>query len=707
MLIARILRYPKLFLLGWLVIIAIFLPFAIHVTHGLSPFGFDNPRSRVVWADKQANHVTGISQQPPQLITGLNWSKATALASQNHIPRRWLHRLSAKQFVVLIPAARQSTTTPSDLKFLGQLHANGGKVKPASQLQVASRVISDTKATLARSSLVAFPLLVILLLMVFGSVAAAALPLVVALAGSILSLGIVDLLEHSMTLSIYLTDIVSFLALGVGVDYALFISSRFRQELARGESVTQAVATSMAQAGRSVAFSGLAVSLAVLTLVFGGNDYWRGLAVGGAVAVLADLFATHTLLPAILTIMGRRVEWGHISFQHMRQGWARISSFVSRHPYPAILLGLVVLLVPGYFGMRLQMSTPANLSVMLPTTDPLRESVAIQQNVDGKGSLAPLSIVLQYHSTTAQIATWQNVATVTQHLRRLPDVARVASPSLLSLSPTQLATVIKNPVLMVGKFKPLLNDFIATKHSHLVVLYVVSRSGPDANRTEHLVQTINHDMPAWIPNGTQWGVGGLVPLLASFNHLTGRRLPWIIGAVALVAFTVLLFATGSLFQSLLGVVFDGMVALATAGVLVETVQTGHLGLQTLQPESAITPLIFVLLFGLSMDYEVILLHRIQELARSNAHNIVDACQKGVEVTGGMITGAGMIMVAVFVALFVSPLEIMKTLAIGMTAAILLDTWVVRTFMVPASVAILDRFAFWPRMVPKPAKVSAK
>ncbi|PSR29078.1 MAG: MMPL family transporter [Sulfobacillus benefaciens] len=706
MLTARILKYPKIFLLGWLVIIAIFLPFAVHVTHGLSSYGFDNPRSRVVWADNQASNVASVSQQPPELVTGLSWSRATALAAQNHIPQQWLHRLSVKQFVLVIPASQQNVvTTPPDLKLLRQFQANGGTLKPASQLQVANRVISDTKATLGKSSLVAFPLLVILLLTVFGSAAAAVLPLIVALAGSILSLGIVDLLEHGMTLSIYLT--VSFLALGVGVDYALFISSRFRQELSRGETVAQAVAVSMARAGRSVVFSGLAVSLAVLTLVFGGNDYWRGLAVGGAVAVLADLLATHTLLPAILTIMGHRVEWGRISFRHSHQGWAKISSFVSRYPYPAIVLGLVVLLIPGYFGMHLQMSTPANLSVMLPTTDPLRESVAIQQNVDGKGSLAPLSVVLQYHSTIAQMATWQNVATVTEHLRNLPDVASVASPSLFGLSPTQLATVIKSPMLMPAKLKPLLNGFISAKHSHLVVLYVVSRSGPDARRTENLVQAIKRDMPRWVPHGTQWGVGGLVPLLASFNHLTARRLPWIIGAVALVAFTVLLLATGSVFQSLLGVVFDGIVALATAGVLVETVQTGHLGLQALQPESAITPLIFVLLFGLSMDYEVILLHRIQELARSGAHNIVEACQKGVEITGGMITGAGMIMVAVFVALFVSPLEIMKTLAIGMTAAILLDTWVVRTLMVPASVAILDRFAFWPRMMPPPAKASAK
>ncbi|PSR28370.1 MAG: MMPL family transporter, partial [Sulfobacillus benefaciens] len=226
MLTARILKYPKIFLLGWLVIIAIFLPFAIHVTHGLSSYGFDNPRSRVVWADNQASHVAGVSEQPPQLVTGLSWSKATALAAQNHIPQKWLHRLSTKQFVLLIPSSQQNMTTPLDIKFLRQLHANGGQLKPASQLQVANRVISDTKATLGKSSLVAFPLLVILLLTVFGSAAAAALPLIVALAGSILSLGIVDLLEHAMTLSIYLTDIVSFLALGVGLDYALFISSR-------------------------------------------------------------------------------------------------------------------------------------------------------------------------------------------------------------------------------------------------------------------------------------------------------------------------------------------------------------------------------------------------------------------------------------------------------------------------------------------------
>ncbi len=693
---ARILKHPKVFLTGWLILLTLFAPFAVHVTHGLSSYGFENPRSRVVWADNHANEVAGLSQQPPQLVDRLNWSTAIGLAQQDAIPTPWLHRLSSQQFVLLIPSAKQSLAMPSIATFLHQARIEGGQVKPASQLQVAQRVISDTKATLGKSSLVAFPLLVVLLLFVFGSVASAALPLVVAVAGSILSLGIVDLLERWMTLSIYLTDIVSFLALGVGVDYALFISSRFRQELGRGATVHEAITASMTRAGRSVAFSGMAVSLALLTLLFGGNDYWRGLAVGGAVAVLADLLATHTLLPAILSVLGHRVEWGKISFRHTRRGWAWLSSFVSQKPYPALLLGLLALALPAFFGFHLQMSTPANLAVMLPTSDPVRQAVSIQQKVDGRGSLAPLSVVLQYPTSTSQTITWQNVATVTQHLEHLADVASVASPTAFHLSPMKLSAFLAHPTLVPAPIKPILNGFTNPRHPHLVVLYVISRSGPDASRTEALVQTINHDLAAWVPSTTQWGIGGLVPLLASFNHLTAHRLPWIIGGVALVAFTVLFIATGSFLQSLLGVLFDGLIALATAGVLVLTVQTGHFGLQALHPESAITPLIFVLLFGLSMDYEVILLHRIQELARSSTSN-AEACRKGVEATGGMITGAGMIMVAVFVALFASPLEIMKTLAIGMTAAIILDTWVVRTLMVPASVAILNRWAFWPRM----------
>jgi uncharacterized membrane protein YdfJ with MMPL/SSD domain len=188
------------------------------------------------------------------------------------------------------------------------------------------------------------------------------------------------------------------------------------------------------------------------------------------------------------------------------------------------------------------------------------------------------------------------------------------------------------------------------------------------------------------PAGGRSGIGGAVAVLHDFDQLIAQRLPWIIGAVAFVAFAVLLLATGAIWQALLGVAMDGLVALATAGILVLVVQHGSLGLEAQLPNTGVTPLIFVLLFGLSMDYEVILLHRVQEGVH---HGLTAsrAARDGLALTGSMITGAGLIMAVVFAALIASPL--------GMTAAILLDTWIVRTLIVPGTVALLGRWAFWP------------
>ncbi|AEJ41458.1 MMPL domain protein [Sulfobacillus acidophilus TPY] len=682
-------RKPSIVIGAWILFVLLLSPLALHVTHGLSPYGFDNPRSQVVWADNQVAHVAGLKSDPPWLIQGVSFSAADHWARQTAVPTRWLYRLD--QGIVLLPGASRKAAISA---FLGDLRHQGATLTPVTQNQVAQKVIHDTKATLGKSSLVAFPLLAILLLAVFGSVMAAWLPLVVALAGSVVALAVVDLLERWLTLSIYLTDIVSFLALGVGVDYALFISSRFRQELRAGRSVSEALTLSMRRAGRSVLFSGMAVSLAVITLVFGGNAYWRGLAIGGAVAVLADLLATHTLLPAILAALGPRIEWGKIPGLSGGRLWSRLAAWVAARPLPALVLGLIILAVPAFWGRQLVMQTPANLAVMLPAQDPLRQAVRLEQRVWGRGTLAPLEIVLDYPTTTANPATWSNVARVRSQLAGFPDVAQVYSPQIPGMSPRDMAALFRQASLLPSAEKRAVGAFTAPQDPHLVVLYVISRSGPDAPATIRLSRHLVNVLPHWVPSGTRTGVGGLVPFLDSFNQLTDRRLPYILAAVSLVALGILTWATGSVTQAVFGVLFDGAVAFATAGVLVLTVQQGHFGLAPLDPESAITPLIFVLLFGLSMDYEVILLHRMEEIWRRPT-SVQEAVEAGLRSTGSMITGAGMIMVVVFLALFRSPLEIMKTLAIGMTAAILLDTWIVRTLLVPSATALAKRWAFWP------------
>jgi uncharacterized membrane protein YdfJ with MMPL/SSD domain len=675
---------------GWLALLIMAAPLAKNVTHNLSASGFEWPGSRAVWADSQLGHVTSLPGADPLLIEGAPYHTVTGWANRFYIPAGDWHRLPGGQAVIFPPAAHAPATIEA---LTGLARRHGAMVTDVSDVSVGKKVITDTKATLGSSLPVALPLLIVLLLLVFGTVVSALLPTVVAGAGSILALAVIDIVENHLTLSAYLTDIVSFLALGVGVDYALFISARYRQALERLGDRLDAVSEAMGHAGRSVLYSGFAVALALATLTLGGNAYWRGIALGGAVAVAAVLVATHTLLPAVLVWLGPRINWGKVPVRAAAGFWEKVAGFVRRHPGWAILVAVVILGVPGSQGPQIQMSTPANLAVLLPVNDPLRQAVFLVQRVRGAGSASPLVLVMELPERVTSPAAWTRLRTITDRVAKDAGVRSVVSPATFA-PPAILAAALSHPALVPPALPKMLGQFVNPAYNpHLVMLFVTARTGPDSTATIALVHRLDRQLSRWLP-GRRTGVGGLTALLDGFNRLTAQRLPWIMAAVAAVAFLVLLLATGSVWQALLGVAFDGLVALATAGLLVVTVQRGGIGLYPLQPDSGVTPLIFVLLFGLSMDYEVILLHRMQEFLRQG-QPAADAAAQGVAATGGMITGAGMIMVVVFIALILSPLEIMKTLAIGMTAAILLDTWLVRSLLVPGSTVMLGRFAFWP------------
>ncbi len=679
-------------LVAWGLILLATLPLAVQVTKHLSSSGFDNPRSPAVWATKQLNLLRPPLVPSPLLISGATTQHVITMASQAGFPAHEFHAVSVDH-TLFLPNPRGSLTQAARLQnILKHHHAS---TVSTDQRAVGHKVAQDSSKTLGLSGILAMPFLAVLLLIVFGSLAAIALPLIVALAGSELALAAVTIIETHITLSVFLTDIVSFLALGVGIDYALFISTRFRQNLERGEEVDTAVLDSMAHAGRSVFYSGIAVAMAVATLTLGGNAYWRGLAIGGAIAVIAVLIATHSLLPALMSIFGHHTHWGRL-FSRKNYGlWRGIGRWVSHRPWAAMILGLAFLVPLAAFGPRMQMKSPANLASMLPQSDPLRQAVSRQQKIEGAGSIAPLAVVMQFPTTVTNQTTWAAVRRVTQNIKPLPQVKQIASPTQLGLSPTSLSLMIQNPHTAPSAASQALKNFIIPQRDpYLVVLYVTAKSGPDTPASARLSETISRHLALWLPAHTRAATGGLVPVLQSFNQLTSSRLPLILMAVAVVALVVLAIATGSLLQALLGVILDGLVALATAGFLYLVVQTGHLGFSPSPPDSSITPLIFVLLFGLSMDYEVILLHRIQEPLKAG-QSLRGAVRSGVGTTGSMITGAGMIMVIVFLALLVSPLEVMKTISIGLTFAVLMDTWVVRTLLVPSITVLLGRYAYWP------------
>lgn len=382
--------------------------------------------------------------------------------------------------------------------------------------------------------------------------------------------------------------------------------------------------------------------------------------------------------------------------------WRGISRGVTRHPVWAMLISLAILVPFARLAPQIQMNTPANLATMLPRSDALRQAVQKQQQVQGAGAIAPIAVAIKLPGSLKEPANWASIQRVTRHLRGMKGVASVASPTGLGVPIHDLAMAVAHPTKVPPTLRHGMAEFMPARQSHLVLVYVTAKTGPNDARTSALVGRIDSHLAGWLPHGSRAAAGGLVPVLRAFNNTTQSRLPLIIASALAVALVVLTTATRSVLQALLGVVFDALVALATAGFLVLVDHHQLLGLERQPLDSSITPLIFVLLFGLSMDYEVILLHRIQERLRGQ-QSMREAVQHGVATTGAMITGAGMIMVVVFLALLVSPLQILKTLGIGLSFAVVADTWIVRSLLVPSLTTIFGRYGFWPwrPSVPQP------
>lgn len=686
-------------LVFWFAVTAVMLPLARNVTHGLTTGGFEDPRSSAAWATRMLGRFS--ASQPPQvslLVQGMRagavegrWERVAARVGLPPAAAQAVHVVELPSGAVAVNAAARgpwAAQVQAGVQALRRSLARvpGTRVEDVNAGTVGNEILREAERTLRVSSQIALPIVVVLLLLVYDSVVAAVLPFVVALVGAVLTLGVVDLLEARLSMSVFLTDIVSFLALGVGVDYSLFVSSRFRSALRQGKGVVDAVSEAMGTAGRSVFFSGLAVGLCLLTLLIPGTSYWNGLAVGGCVAVFSVVAVTLTLLPALLSMLGAASEWGRLPrLPSLERFWPFVGRVLTRRPGVVLAVGVCGLGLLAVPGVRLRMAAPANLASLLAPTTPLAQAVAAEQRDFGPGVIAPMPVVLQSPYPLSSARTWTQVLRVARRLRRLPGAREVQAPDLPA---PELAALFASPL---GPPPPLRT---VAAGRHLVLVNVISRYGPDSPGTSRLLSQMKATLRRTLPEGWRYGVGGVVGLIGSFNALVGRTVPWVLGAAVGVALLVLLAATGSLAISVLAVAFDALVALATAGLLVLVVQEGRLGFVPGPLNSSMVPLMFVVLFGLSMDYEVILIHRIREYARRGLSSW-EAARRGIVETGGMITGAGMIMVVVFVVELASRLQVIRTLAVGLTAGLLLDTWVVRTLLVPTSTALLGRGGWWP------------
>ena len=537
--------------------------------------------------------------------------------------------------------ARPLTASGTQVEFLGNQFHNGSV--PSSE---------------------AFGLLaaVVILLIAFGSVVAMGLPIITAIIGIVVGLSGVTLWANVVQTPDFTVQVASMVGIGVGIDYALFIVTRYRDAMQRGLSSADAVVEAISTAGRAVAFAGCTVMISLLGMFVMGLPFLYGLALGTSSAVLVAVLAALTLIPALLGVLGRHLDRFSVHRKHTVERetvWHRWSRLVQRHPLKFALSGLTVLLVAGIpvLSMRLAGADSGND----PTASTTRKAYDLLSDGFGAGTNGPLLIAIP-----------------------TPDAASRASAEAL-----RTAIAANSGVASVGGLVP-------SASGAAELLQVVPTSSPQAVATEHLVAELRTKL---IPSsGLDAHVGGQTASNVDFAEKMSSRLPVFIGAVLVLSFLLLMAVFRSVLVPLKAVVMNLLSIGAAYGVMVAVFQWGWLGsLFGVESGAPIEPwapmMLFAIVFGLSMDYEVFLLSSIKERFTSTADNS-HAVVEGLASTARIISAAAAIMVCVFGTFILGDLRSIKLIGLGLAVAVLVDATIVRMVLVPATMELLGTRNWW-------------
>jgi putative drug exporter of the RND superfamily len=513
---------------------------------------------------------------------------------------------------------------------------------------------------------------VIIMLLAFGSVVAMGLPILTALAGVAAGYGVVALVSHLLIDPAFGPEVMAMIGLGVGIDYALFIVTRYRHGLGDGLAPRDAVARAMSTAGRAVLFAGTTVLISLLGLFLLGQQYLDGLALGTILAVLAVMAAALTLLPAMLGFFGRGIDRLHVpgllrspAPGAARGFWWRWSRTVQRRPVlcgSAAAAVLVALAIP-LFSMRLAFTDSGNDPANLTT----RQAYDLVSRGFGPGFNGPLVLAAELPGGAADHAA---VAAVAHRLATVPGVARVQPPAY---SPAGTAAVI----------------------------IVYPASAPQAAATTALVNRLRSTVlpRATAGRGVRFLVGGETAAGIDASSYLSQRLPLVIGLVIVLSFILLMAVFRSVAIPLKAAIMNLLSIGAAYGAIVAVYQWGWLApvfaVSRTGPIDPWIPLMmFTITFGLSMDYEVFLLSRVQE----EWHRTGDpggAVADGIAATGRVITAAAAIMICVFGSFVIGdPLHILDVFGLGLAVAILVDATLVRMVLVPSIMQLLGAANWW-------------
>ena len=603
-------------------------------------------------------------------LAALPHSKVESSASYWLTGSRRFVSATGKQTYAVIELAGSSDTArqsnydaiKTDLSVPGLTSQVGGVV-PTNET-----IDQQTTANITRAEGLSFPVLLILLLVIFGSLTAASLPLAIGALGILGSFTALRLLTLVTGVSVFSLNITTILGLGLGIDYGLFLVSRFREELHRQDSVEDAVARTVATAGRTVLVSGVTVTIVLASLMLFPETILRSIGYGGVATVVIDMIAALTVLPALLAVLGPKVNSLRIRRSVQRPpaaetsgGWYRLAHSVMRRPLLYAVPIVVLLLALGSPFLKVVWGG-VDATVLPASAAPRVVTESLNRDFPGNPT-APIEAIVQFRGPVA--ASPARAASLAAYTSRLGHVPGVTAAQVTGV------------------------------HGNVARIDLSYGPGPYTPQARAIAGQAR-DVAA--PPGAIAQVGGQTAALADQLSSIGHTLPWMALAVVIATFLLLFLAFGSLVLPLEAIVASILSLSAMYGVVTWIFQDGHLsGLLGFTPNGTISPtipvLMFAIMFGLSMDYEVFLLSRIRERYVATGDN-TGAIASGLQRTGGVITSAALLLVIVIGMFSLSSITFIKLLGVGMIVALVLDATLVRLLLVPATMRLLGDANWW-------------
>ncbi|MHB9864608.1 MMPL family transporter [Streptomyces sp. YIM S03343] len=720
---------PKAVIFGWLLLLALAVPFALQLEGALKTGGFSDPRGESVTAQHTIERA--FKEAPNSLLVVLHskdGSVAGAVATAREVAERqgassvtdrtthpeWMSK-DGRTTLLQVGFTKDNTAVQNLVPDLqDEVRAAVGKsveadVTGAPALDYALNVHSKEDVT--RAEMIAFPVLFVVLLLVFRSVAAMAVPLVMAGA----TLMATEAIGYGMTqvtdVNSLFANIVSMVGLAVAVDYSLFIVKRFREELAEGRAVPDALERTMRTVGHSVLFSGMAVIVALSALFIPRAMSFTSIALGGVAVSLTAVAIAMTLLPAVLSLLGHRINWGTL---HRRKNAGADAAQPAAKPAerpagrftsrPGLVLAALVAAFAALAAPAAQLTlrVPVASADILPSGDSARTGLERIKNDIGVREMFPVQIVLSADRSQAG-ALLKSAGAIASYAKTAPGADKVQAVTTLGLPSSGLPQALAGTDTVSAETKGALQQLWTRDGDRLVTRIVVTpASDPDSSAAHHLVDNLRDHLGKETEPKVTAQLAGATATGSDFDDLVLRSVPLVVGMVAVLSFLILLFAFRSVLLPLLALAFNIAVVGASLGVLALVSGNSDHSI------NSVTPLmLFAVMFGLSMDYMVIMIGRMREMYFGGLTHR-ESVLGGLARTAGLVNGAAAIMIAVFASFTSAQISIVRELGISLAVAVVLDALVIRRLVMPAALLLIgDRTWGRPRHTQRQAAPAAQ